>query len=103
MAAFNEARRTGSTYLVEHRIRSKTGDYRWFLVRGEPSSDPRTGKITRWFSASVDIHDRKLAEQALQESEERFRQIADAAPVLIWISDTTKACTWFNQPSATEA
>jgi PAS domain S-box-containing protein len=32
------------------------------------------------------------------ESETRFREIADAAPVMIWISDTTKACTWFNRP-----
>jgi PAS domain S-box-containing protein len=67
MTAFNEARRTGTTYVVEHRIRSKSGDYRWFLVRGEPYRDPSTGKIVRWFGASVDIHDRKLAEARLSE------------------------------------
>ena len=32
------------------------------------------------------------------DSETRFREIADAAPVMMWISDTTKACTWFNRP-----
>jgi PAS domain S-box-containing protein len=66
MAAFNEARRTGSTFRVEHRIRSAAGDYRWFMVRGEPYRDPQSGAIVRWFGASVDIHDRKLAEQQLQ-------------------------------------
>ncbi len=34
---------------------------------------------------------------ALEESEARFREIADATPVLIWISDTSKGCTWFNK------
>jgi PAS domain S-box-containing protein len=43
------------------------------------------------------ISDRKLAEQALQESEQRFRTMADTAPVLIWISDTTKLCNYFNK------
>jgi PAS domain S-box-containing protein len=35
---------------------------------------------------------------ALRESERLFREIADVAPVLIWMSDATKACTWFNKP-----
>jgi PAS domain S-box-containing protein len=70
---FEEARRTGGTFLVEHRIRSKGGDWRWFLVRGEPHRDPHSRRITRWFGASVDIHDRRRAEAALRESEARWR------------------------------
>ena len=35
---------------------------------------------------------------AVRESEERFRRMADGAPVLVWLADTTKACTWFNKP-----
>jgi PAS domain S-box-containing protein len=67
IAAFDGSRRSGTTYSVEHRIRSATGEYRWFLVRGEPYRDPATGKISRWFGASVDIHDRKVAEERLRE------------------------------------
>src|SRR5690606_24213597 len=39
----------------------------------------------------------KLAEEALRESEARFRLMADAAPVLIWISDAQKRVTWVNE------
>ena len=73
MERFEEARRTGGSFLVEHRIRSKEGGWRWFLVRGEPHRDRGTGEITRWFGASVDIHDRRVAETALRESEARWR------------------------------
>ena len=71
-AAFEAARRTGETYVIEHRIRSAAGDYRWFLVRGEPFRDSQTGDILRWFGTSLDIHDRKVAEQALRDSEARL-------------------------------
>ncbi len=43
-----------------------------------------------------DISARQAAERALRETEERFRSMADAAPVLIWKSDPDKLCTWFN-------
>ena len=77
VAAFDAARRSGGTFSVEHRIRSAAGEYRWFLVRAEPYRDPQTGHITRWFGASVDIHDRRLAEGALRESEERLQFLND--------------------------
>ena len=37
-------------------------------------------------------------EAALRESESRFRIVADAAPVLIWMSGSDKLCTFFNKP-----
>jgi PAS domain S-box-containing protein len=41
--------------------------------------------------------ERKRAEQVLRESENRFRLVANAAPVLIWMSGTDGQCTFFNQ------
>ncbi|WP_169804520.1 PAS domain S-box protein [Sphingomonas pituitosa] len=78
MAAFDAARQTGSTFLVEHRIRAASGEYRWFLVRGEPHRDPDTGAVVRWFGASVDIHDRKTAEAALVQLNETLEAQVEA-------------------------
>jgi PAS domain-containing protein len=50
---------------VEQRNRSASGEYRWFLNRAEPYHDPDTGEIVRWFGVGIDVHDRKLAEEAL--------------------------------------
>src|SRR5207245_10782867 len=40
----------------------------------------------------------QATEAGLRESEERFRSVADAAPVLIWMSVMDKLCTFFNKP-----
>lgn len=71
---FREAMQSGEPFEVEQRNRSKEGEYRWFLNRGTPYKDPLTGQITKWFGVGVDIHDRKLAEEALKKSEEALEQ-----------------------------
>jgi PAS domain S-box-containing protein len=44
-----------------------------------------------------DVTQQKRAEESIRASELRFRLMADSAPVLIWIADTTQACIWFNK------
>jgi PAS domain S-box-containing protein len=44
-----------------------------------------------------EIADRTRAEEALMESEERFRNLADTAPVLMWVAAPDKLCTFFNK------
>jgi PAS domain S-box-containing protein len=44
-----------------------------------------------------DITLQKAGERALQASDARFRRLANTAPVLIWLADRSKGCTWFNQ------
>jgi PAS domain S-box-containing protein len=56
------------------------------------------GAVTGILVEGTDVTGRVLTEAALRESEARFLEVADAAPVLIWISDVTKKCIWFNKP-----
>ncbi|OWK37622.1 hybrid sensor histidine kinase/response regulator [Fimbriiglobus ruber] len=56
------------------------------------------GQLLGFSSIYRDVGHELAAERALRESEARFRHTADNAPILMWISDTDKLCTWFNKP-----
>jgi len=86
----------GEAVVGEYRIIRPQGSVRWIWDRGFPIRD-ESGRIVRLAGIAEDITERKRAEQALRESEERFRTLADATPVLIWGSDTEKQCNYFNK------
>jgi PAS domain-containing protein len=54
------------------------------------------GTFLGYVGSSVDVSDLKNSEEALRESEERFRNMADTAPVMIWIADDNRATTYLN-------
>ncbi len=63
---------------------------RWFENRVYPNA----------FGVSIfvtDISDRKQAEKALRESEEQFRNMADNAPFMVWVTDTNSYCTYLSK------
>jgi PAS domain S-box-containing protein len=59
---------TGEPFEAETRVRRTDGVYRWFLHRKVALRDD-CGKIVRWYGSSIDIEDRKQAEDALRRSE----------------------------------
>jgi diguanylate cyclase (GGDEF)-like protein/PAS domain S-box-containing protein len=106
-AAYRAMLVTGESYDCECRFRLADGSYRWFRSRGAPRRDAE-GRIIRWYGSTEDVHDRKLAEMALRESEMRFRTMADDAPVAIWVADPSGAATfvsrlWYETTGQTEA
>ena len=64
---------TGEPYEVDYRLRHRSGQYRWVLGRALPVRDD-SGRIIRWMGTCTDIHESKLAQEALQRSEESLRQ-----------------------------
>lgn len=62
---------------LEARVRRSDGEYRWFLFRYAPLQDD-TGRVLKWYGANIDIEARKLAEKALQASEQLARAQVDA-------------------------
>jgi PAS domain S-box-containing protein len=61
---------TGEPYEIEYRLRHCSGQYRWVLGRALPMRD-ESGHITRWMGTCTDIHEHKLAREALKESDRR--------------------------------
>jgi len=80
-----EAVRTHHPLDIEYRLRC--GDtYRWMRARAAPRCDER-GRVIRWYGTLEDVHDRRAAQQALAESEERLRLAVQAAGLGIWDYD----------------
>jgi PAS domain S-box-containing protein len=80
-------RESGKPGELEARLRRFDGEYRWFLFRAEPLRD-ESGNIVKWYGSSTDIEDRKRAEAALRESEQRFRDYAETGSDWLW--ETTR-------------
>ncbi|MEI9948115.1 MAG: PAS domain S-box protein [Pseudomonadota bacterium] len=77
---------TGSQWETEYRLLHRDGSDRWHLARGVVVRDA-SGRARRFIGSSIDITDRKQTEQALRESEARFRGMFRNAAVGIVLTN----------------
>lgn len=74
-------------YQVEFRLMTKSGEYKWFLARGQAEWN-ENGEAVRMTGTISDIEERKHAERALRESEGRFRAVFEQAAVGVTVVHT---------------
>ncbi|MDC7684906.1 PAS domain-containing protein [Asticcacaulis sp. BYS171W] len=70
---------------LEFRVLNQHGDYRWTMVRGNPHYGD-DGTYLGYVGSVTDIDDHKRSELALQASEKRLSDMANAVNQIIWIS-----------------
>ena len=85
------------SFEIENRYIRKNGEPVWVrkfvsVLHGEE------GEPTNLIALVTNVTEGKLAEEAIKESEQRFRLVADSAPVMIWMSGLDKRPTYFNRP-----
>jgi two-component system, LuxR family, sensor kinase FixL len=78
-AAMKGALETLGQYAVEYRVVLPDGNLRWIGARGH-CTNGRGSKGTRLLGVSIDVTAQKQAEEALRESEARFRLVVEASP-----------------------
>jgi PAS domain S-box-containing protein len=64
---------TGDDYEIHYRLRHHSGQYRWVLGRAVPVRDA-SGAIIRWLGTCTDIHEQRVAQDALEKSERALRE-----------------------------
>jgi len=77
---------TGQPFSMEARYLRHDGEYRWLKSFSRPRFGAG-GEVIGFVGVAFDVTDIREAQARLQESETRFRTVADSAPALIWMSD----------------
>jgi PAS domain S-box-containing protein len=73
-------------YVFEHRMMHKDGSIRWILSCGKVIRD-KEGDAVRMIGTDTDVTERKKADEAIRESEEKFRNLFENATDAIFIAD----------------
>jgi PAS domain S-box-containing protein len=94
--AWNKAVTERKTFEFEHRLLTRDKGWRRFEIKAVPLFN-KDGSIREWVGVHTDITEQREAENAIRESEQRFRLMADASPVMIWTLDAAGSSTYYNK------
>jgi PAS domain S-box-containing protein len=94
--AIQEAERQKRDYLVEFRLLLPDGELKYLEAIGHHVFSP-DGELLEVIGTHVDVTERKRTEQAVRESEDRLRQIAETVPGLLWSNGPDGEPTHINQ------
>ncbi len=86
----------GEPFVAESRVRRADGQYRWFLHREEPLRN-EAGEIVKWYGSSIEIEERKIAEEKIREQEAELRQILDLTPHHLYVFGPDGGLLYVNQ------
>jgi PAS domain S-box-containing protein len=93
---WNHAVRRGVSSESEFRFVRADGAVFWIQGNAVPLWNP-DGQLIGYIGTVADVTQRKTAEIALRESEQRFRHMADHAPVMIWVTEADGRCTFLGK------
>src|SRR6266704_1398609 len=87
---------TGEVFEYETRVRRANGEYRWMFHRKVPLRDAN-GNIVKWYGSSLDIEERKAAEQRIREQETELRKLLDLMPQQVFVFGPDGSPIYANQ------
>jgi len=85
MAAYNAHIATGEVYNIEFRMRTRSGDWRWFNARGKSLRDA-SGHATRMAGSLSDIHERRALQGQIEREREELRRLLEASPLGVGVT-----------------
>lgn len=84
-------------YYTDYRtVHPESGATKWIRAIGR-TFYTADGMPIRFDGITLDVTEQKLSEVRLKESEQRFREMANAAPAMIWVTNEKHECTFLSQ------
>lgn len=95
IAAWNEAVNESKTFVFEHRVKTKSGQWELFSIKAIPLLND-DGSIREWIGVHTNITEEKETEERIKESEAKFRTLSETIPLMVWTATPDGKKNFFN-------